>query len=436
MKELVQNILATPFEFIFNAILIIQWTLFMQQTLTQKFSKGVTILLSLLVSIISPVVALQIPDHSLPRLLFTPTLMVVFGFTCYKSRPLRTVFCSFFPTLAMLLAETLNMLVYPEVFQHLDEQSGYWLNARYFLLLFYYIPVYGLVLWAAASRISRTRYNLTAKQWATFLFFPLSQAITVYFVFNSFFGTDTTTKQFVMLGAFLTLCIAADIALVRTIADAGRKAELEATNRMLEKQLNMQISHYEALTSQYEVNRRIRHDIMHHVNTIQYLLADGKQQEAAEYAGQFLRENRRSSMLGQCENPVVDAFLFGRVDEAKKQGISVKTDIILPAELPISNTDLVIVFGNIMDNAVEACARIENPGIELDARIEGSYLIISETNPALPEPESNKKRRIPELERGVGTQILESVAKKHDGSCVAESKDGKFTVSVILRLYK
>ncbi len=205
---------------------------------------------------------------------------------------------------------------------------------------------------------------------------------------------------------------------------------------MLEKQLNMQLSHYEALTSQYEANRRIRHDIMHHVNTIQYLLADGKQQEAAEYAGQFLKENRRSSMLGSCENPVVDAFLFGRVEEAKKQGIPVKTNVVLPVELPVSNTDLVIVFGNIMDSAVEACSKLDNPSIELDARIEGSYLIISEANPALPEPEDNKKRRIPELERGVDTQILDSVAKKHDGSCVIETKDGKFTVSVILRLYK
>ena len=132
----------------------------------------------------------------------------------------------------------------------------------------------------------------------------------------------------------------------------------------------------------------------------------------------------------------MDAFLFGRVEEAKKQGISVKTNVVLPVELPVSNTDLVIVFGNIMDNAVEACAKIENPSIELDARIDGSYLIISETNPALPEPEGIKKRRIPELERGVGTQILDSVAKKHDGSCVIETKDGKFTVSVILRLYK
>lgn len=436
MRDIIQNIIDMPFDYLFNMIMVMQWALFMFYTMTPRYSKKLTLLVSLFVSIICPIISLQIPDHTLPRLISTPAIMLAFGFICFKNKPVRTVFCSFFPTLALTLAEMLNILIYPESFLHLDALTGYWARLRFFVLLFYYVPVYGLVLWAVASRISKTRYSLTTKQWVTFLFFPLSQVATLFYIFNSIFGTDFTTMQVIALGALLLLCIAADIALVRTIADAGRKAELEATNRMLEKQLNMQISHYEALTSQYEANRRIRHDIMHHVNTIQYLLADGKQQEAAEYAGQFLKENRRSSMLGSCENPVVDAFLFGRVEEAKKQGIPVKTDIILPAELPISNTELVIVFGNIMDNAVEACAKIDNPSIELDARIEGSYLIISETNPALPEPEDNKKRRIPELERGVGTQILESLAKKHDGSSVIETKDGKFTVSVILRLYK
>ena len=132
----------------------------------------------------------------------------------------------------------------------------------------------------------------------------------------------------------------------------------------------MQLSHYIALTSQYEANRRIRHDILHHVNTIRYLLENGQQQEAAEYARQFLDENQRSSQLGQCDNPVIDAFLYGRVQEAKAQGITVETHIILPVELPVSNSDLVIVFGNLMDNAVEACAKLENPKIELNAHIE------------------------------------------------------------------
>ena len=306
---------------------------------------------------------------------------------------------------------------------------------RTILLLFFYLPFYALILWFTASRLGKTRYSLTAKQWIIFLFFPLSQAITIVFVYNTMYITTPSKAYLAIFAVFLALCIAADIALIRTIADAGQKAELEVTNRMLEKQLNMQLSHYKALTSQFEANRRIRHDIMHHVNTIQYLLADGKQQEAAEYAGQFLEENRSGSMLGRCENPVVDAFLYGRVEEAKKQGIDVKTDIILPVELPISNTDLVIVFGNIIDNALEACSKVEHPSITLDAKIDGSYLIISEENPAVPKSDDGKQRRIPELERGFGTQILDSVAEKHNGSCVSKTEDGKYSVSVILKIY-
>ncbi len=164
---------------------------------------------------------------------------------------------------------------------------------------------------------------------------------------------------------------APEIALIATasfIASSAQKPTLPASTKRLRSsgvqvRSTMQLSHYTALTSQYEANRRIRHDILHHVNTIRYLLANGQQQEATEYAGQLLAENQRSSQLGQCDNPVIDAFLYGRVQEAKAQGITVETHIILPVELSVSNTDLVIVFGNLMDNAVEACAKLENPKI-------------------------------------------------------------------------
>lgn len=87
-----------------------------------------------------------------------------------------------------------------------------------------------------------------------------------------------------------------------------------------------------------------------------------------------------------------------------------------------------------MDNAVEACAKVENPTIQLDAHIEKGYLVITESNPAAPEAEAHKQRRIPELERGVGMHILESVAEKHQGSCMSETKDGSYCVSVFLKL--
>lgn len=424
----------SAFEFVFNEALLVQWAMFLWYTLTPRWSKKTTILCFLPICLLAPTIAALFPSRSVARMFSVPALMIASAFVCYRSKPIRTFFCAFYPQLASVVCETLNLFIFPAVYQNNYDATQFWSNSKTVLLALFYLPVYSLMIWFAASCLGKTRYQLTVRQWLIFLFFPLSQTLMICFVYNTMFRITPTAAQLCLLAGILIVCIAADIALLRTISDAGRKAELEATNRMLEKQLNMQLSHYTALTSQYEANRRIRHDILHHVNTIQYLLANGQQQEATEYAGQFLAENQRSSQLGQCDNPVVDAFLYGRVQEAETQGITVETRIILPVELPVSNTDLVIVFGNLMDNAVEACAKVENPKIQLDAHIEKGYLVITESNPAAPEAEAHKQRRIPELERGVGMHILESVAEKHQGSCMSETKDGSYCVSVFLKL--
>ena len=424
----------STFEFLFNEVLLVQWAMFLWYTLTPRWSKKTTILCYLPICLLAPTIAAVLPSRSAVRMFSVPIIMILSAFVCYRSKPIRTIFCAFYPQLVSVVCETLTLLMFPTIYQNNYDAAQLWLNSKSILLVLVYLPVYSLMIWFAASCLGKTRYQLTVRQWLIFLFFPLSQTLIICFVYNTMFRITPTTAQLCLLAGILAVCVAADIALLRTISDAGRKAELEATNRLLEKQLNMQLSHYTALTSQYEANRRIRHDILHHVNTIQYLLANGQQQEATEYADQFLSENQRSSQLGQCDNPIVDAFLYGRVQEAKMQGIAIETRIILPVELPVSNTDLVIVFGNLMDNAVEACTKLENPKIQLDAHIEKGYLVIMESNPAVPEPEAHKQRRIPELERGVGMHILESVAEKYQGSCVSETKDGSYCVSMFLKL--
>ena len=138
------------------------------------------------------------------------------------------------------------------------------------------------------------------------------------------------------------------------------------------------------------------------------------------------------SKLGSCQNPVVDAFLSSRIRDAEDRGISVKTDIMIPAELNISNTDLIVLFGNIMDNAVEACGCTEIKEISLRSHAAKGYLIVTESNPAVKAPQK-KRRRIPELERGVGFRVLSSLAKKYDGSFKYGVENGVYTVTVMLR---
>lgn len=422
------------FEFLFNEILTVQWAMFLWYTLTPRWTRKVTVLIFLPICLFAPMISTVFPSRSAVRVFSVPVIMILAAFVCYRSKPARTLFCAFYPQMVTVLSEAMILLLMPDIYRNNYDSQQLWLNYLSSLPMLIYTLVYSLMIWIAASCIGKTRYRLTARQWLIFLFFPVSQTLGIIFVYNSMFSIAPTAAQLYLLAGILIVCAAADFALLRTISDAGRKAELEATNQMLEKQLDTQLSHYTALTSQYEINRRIRHDILHHVNTIQYLLANGQQQEATEYAGQFLAENQRGSQLGQCDNPVVDAFLYGRVKEAETRGVVVDPNVILPSDLPVSNTDLIIVFGNLMDNAVEACAKVECPTIQINAHIEKGYLVITESNPSVPEPERHKQRRIPELERGVGMHILKSIAEKYHGSCVGETHDGQYFISVFLRL--
>lgn len=264
--------------------------------------------------------------------------------------------------------------------------------------------------------------------------FPLSQVLAISMILTMGFQSPASMGKILFVIAILALCIAADFLLLRSMSDAARNTELSIKNAMLEKQLETQLAHYKALGTQYEVNRVLRHDIMHHVHTIQLLLENGQQQEATEYADQVIEDHMAVSRLGRCKNPIADAFLYERIESARKHGIEVESEIVLPSELPVSNTDLIIVFGNLMDNAEEACAHSATPHISLRAHIEKGVLVIKEENSVSEGSDSGKQRHIPELERGVGMHILASVAEKYHGRFEHENNGDTFTAAVYLGL--
>ena len=214
-----------------------------------------------------------------------------------------------------------------------------------------------------------------------------------------------------------------------------QRVQLEVENQLLEKQLDAQLAHYSDLTAQYEQIRAMRHDISHHLNTINALLQEGNLKAATEYSEQLLPMQTYISRLGKCQNPVVDAFLYSRMQDAETKGMPVQADVSLPVELPVSNTDLIVAFGNMLDNALEACSGIPDAQITLRAHMDKGYLVIQESNPVRArQPQGKKPRRIPELERGVGFRVLSSLAAKYDGSFRHELEPGSdYAVTLMLR---
>lgn len=100
-----------------------------------------------------------------------------------------------------------------------------------------------------------------------------------------------------------------------------------------------------------------------------------------------------------------------------------------------------MIFGNTLDNAIEACEKIsesDNKIISVSVNCTNGFIFITITNPVLEKVivhnnhiETTKKDR---TSHGFGLYSLEKIAKKYDGEMTISSEDYTFTISLELCL--
>ena len=169
--------------------------------------------------------------------------------------------------------------------------------------------------------------------------------------------------------------------------------------------------------------------------TIQALLSSGDTEQAAKYAAEIIPRHTFSSTLGQCENRIVDAFMASRLEKLKDSGIRIETDIALPFESRIANADMIIALGNMLNNAEEACRAVKGaePFIRIWAREENGCCTIRMENSAA-AADTRKKARIHGLERGLGTGIINNIARQYNGTFITGAKGGVFSAALTMQV--
>lgn len=129
-------------------------------------------------------------------------------------------------------------------------------------------------------------------------------------------------------------------------------------------------------------------------------------------------------------NVTVDAILSAKLAQARADGIAVTVDVNLPDRLTLSDLELSIVIGNLLDNAIEACREAQGEKfIRLSMRIKGKMLYFYLLNAA-----GSRKTKIGSLFRteksgahGFGLHRAEAILEQHGGWVKYNSEDGAFT---------
>lgn len=211
---------------------------------------------------------------------------------------------------------------------------------------------------------------------------------------------------------------------------------------VMEELLALQREHYGKLETSQRETRSLRHDIKHHLQYIQSMLDMHKYDDANAYISKIYENNHCLRGITYSGNIAIDSTLSHSLGDFAAKGIDLKYSIILPPTLVIEDLDLCILFGNLVDNAVEACQRIEDgvtkKFININAKIQKEYLFVTISNSFTGEVkfEKNIYRTIKGDERycGIGLANIKRLVEKYDGEISVEHTDKVFTVAAILAL--
>lgn len=185
-----------------------------------------------------------------------------------------------------------------------------------------------------------------------------------------------------------------------------------------------------------EKSRKLVHDMKNHF----IVLKDYEMAGDLEKLGQYLNEisddlwmEKTRSWTG---NRILDVVLNHKKMVAEQKGITFEIEAIPLNEKFLTDSECCSLFGNLLDNAIEACAQIEDRDawITVSIRKQKELLFIEVANTANQAPEEKHGKFATTKEdkelHGIGGQNVQQIVEKYDGDIVYRFQKGIFRASV------
>ncbi|MBE5783151.1 MAG: sensor histidine kinase [Clostridiales bacterium] len=191
--------------------------------------------------------------------------------------------------------------------------------------------------------------------------------------------------------------------------------------------------YYEEVESMYAKMRGWKHDYRHHIQTMKVHAANGEYGEIDKYLNQLDGDLTKVETVIRTGNRMTDAILNSKLSIAAEKQIQVKAEAEIPVSLSMTELDLCIIIGNLLDNAIEACMELPQDQrlIRIYMEIKGNFLYLSVLNTT-----AVKKKHSFQSSKGNGHGFgllrVDEIVKKYGGYIKRASEDEAFSTEVLL----
>lgn len=197
--------------------------------------------------------------------------------------------------------------------------------------------------------------------------------------------------------------------------------------------------HYEEVENMYRTMRAWRHDYHNHIQAAGSYLELGKYEELATYLKELDASLYEIDRIIKTGNLMADAILNSKLSLMREYQIRTEVTAHVPTQLKITDTELCVLLGNLLDNAIEACQKVaaeDERFIKIYMDILQEQFYISVMNGMQGKAarhgglfESTKRG---EGIHGFGLRRVDRIVDKYGGFLDRQSEEGVFATEILL----
>ena len=317
------------------------------------------------------------------------------------------------------------------------------------------------LIWGAVSLLVTLAAALAVRRWAfvpgterlswhqcLFLLLPL---VPYLFIRSSYFYDSVSENQTLYWDYVWMMLALSACTIVMIVANASSlSAQLERNELIrLQMLLNEQSAQYLAQKKANEAVRRRCHDLKHYLVEFERVLGDGGMGEQARGDAARLLADMREELVAcgtriETGNEVLDVVLSEKMAASLRVGVRPLFYADAKCLSFMSAFDLCAIFGNLLDNAVDAAAACVGdsasessgtPEITLDIRPEKGFVAIRCCNPYTGElrPVADTFASTkPGEGHGIGLRSVRTTVERYGGVLTVDAADGTFTAVAVI----
>ncbi len=268
--------------------------------------------------------------------------------------------------------------------------------------------------------------------WFLFLLLFFSSAIATFLIYWMLYVLNNTTYNIPAFICTIGLYFSTFFALYLYVR-SQRQNQIIRYQEQAEQQMRSQIKHMDEIIFKQNELRALRHDMNGHLIALKSFFDARNYEGGSQYIENLGEQFQQTAPSINTGNNALDAILSAKRSLAESKGIAFHTSITIQKDLPIAPEDCSVIFGNALDNALEACDRLPADAaksIKLFLQQDATSINCKITNTAPPNDEKNfATSKADKANHGFGMKNMQEALEKYPSLYNFKQQEDQFEFS-------